>query len=130
MNIGEASKASGVHSKMIRHYEAIGLISKASRTSAGYRVYSAKDTHTLKFIKHSRDLGFSIKEIKKLLGLWKNKTRASSEVKKIALMHVSEIEEKIQALEKIKTTLKTLAKTCHGNDAPDCPILESLSSAT
>lgn len=126
MNIGEAAKASGVNAKMIRHYESIGIIPKASRTDAGYRKYSDSDVHILAFVKQARGLGFPMKEIKKLVGLWRNRSRASSEVKALALAHVEEMEQKISELEAMVKTLKNLARNCHGDHRPDCPILEGL----
>lgn len=128
MNIGEAAKVSGVNSKLIRHYESLGIIPKASRTDSGYRIYTEADVHILAFVKRARGLGFSMKEIKKLVGLWKNKSRASSEVKALALAHLKELENKIAELEAMAKTLRHLAKCCHGDSRPDCPILEGLSS--
>ena len=126
MNIGELSKQSGVTSKMIRHYEEIGLIPKASRSMSGYRSYSDKDVHVLRFIRRGRDFGFSIGEIKQLLGLWRNKRRSSSEVKRIAQKHVEELETKIQELQSMANALKHLSHCCHGDERPDCPILDEL----
>lgn len=126
MNIGEASKMSGVSAKMIRHYEGLGLIPKAPRSDGGYRFYGEKEIHMLRFIKRSRDFGFSMDEIKKLLGLWRNKKRSSSEVKKIAQTHVKNLEEKILELQSISNALKHLAHCCHGDERPSCPILEEL----
>lgn len=126
MNIGELSKKSGVNAKMIRHYESIGLIPKATRSSAGYRVYGMNDIQFLKFIKQARSLGFSMPEIKKLIGLWRNKSRKSSEVKALAVKHIEELEEKIEEMQLMVKSLKKLAKNCHGDSRPDCPILESL----
>jgi MerR family copper efflux transcriptional regulator len=126
-NIGEASAASGVHAKMIRHYESLGLIPKARRTDAGYRVYDSKDIHTLKFVKRARDLGFSMVEIKKLLGLWKNRSRTSSEVKRLASHHIEELDQKISELKLMRDALKHLTSNCHGDDRPTCPILDKLS---
>lgn len=128
VNIGEASKLSGVNAKLIRHYESIGIIPKASRSDAGYRTYSEADVHILSFVKRSRNLGFSMKEIKKLVGLWRNKSRASSEVKNLAIKHVEDMEQKIFELQEMVKTLKHLAKTCHGDHRPDCPILSGLES--
>lgn len=127
MNIGEAAKISGVNAKLIRHYESIGFIPKASRTESGYRQYSQNDVHVLSFIKRARSLGFSMKEIKKLLSLWKNRSRANSEVKALTLAHISSLEEKIKDLQAIRATLLTLSKSCHGDGRPSCPILEDLS---
>ena len=124
MNIGQAAKASGVNAKLIRHYESIGIIPKASRSESGYRTYSESDVHTLCFVKRARTLGFSMKDIKKLLSLWRNRSRKSSDVKALTLAHVRELEDKIQALQSIRNTLVDLALHCHGDDRPTCPILE------
>lgn len=124
MIIGEVSKKSGVSAKLIRHYESIGIIPKASRALSGYRTYSEKDIHVLKFIKRTRSLGFSIAEIKKLVGLWKNKKRQSKEVKVLAQKHILLLENKITELNSIVLTLKHLTDSCQGNDRPDCPILD------
>jgi len=126
MNIGQAAKASGVNAKLIRHYESIGIIPKASRSDAGYRVYSDAEVNILSFVKRARGLGFSMKEIKKLVGLWRNKSRSSSDVKNLALTHVKDMEQKITELESMVKTLKHLAKCCHGDNRPDCPIIDSL----
>jgi Cu(I)-responsive transcriptional regulator len=126
MNIGEAAAASGVNAKLIRHYESIGVIPKASRSAAGYRVYTATEVHILTFVRRARGLGFSMKEIKKLVGLWRNKSRASAEVKALALQHIQQLDQKITELEAMSKTLKQLSKSCHGDNRPDCPILENL----
>ena len=128
MNIGEVAKASGVNAKLIRHYESTGIIPKASRSSSGYRVYSESDVQTLAFVKRARGLGFSMKEIKKLLSLWHNRTRASADVKQLALRHVEEMEIKIRELQAMVNTLTHLARHCQGDDRPDCPILENLAN--
>ena len=128
MNIGEAAKHSGVSAKMIRHYEGIGLIQKATRTFSGYRTYSDKDVHTLRFIRQARSLGFSIKQIEELLGLWRNQRRPSSKVKALALAHIAELDARIVELEAMKRTLQSLAMHCHGDDRPECPILEGLAA--
>lgn len=128
MNIGQASKASGVSQRMIRHYEAIGLIPKAQRRDSGYRDYDERDVHTLKFIARSRDLGFPIEEIGKLLALWHDRSRASAEVKGLALARIEELKRKERELHEMRRTLEHLAKTCHGDDRPDCPILETLAT--
>ena len=127
MNIGEASKSSGISAKMIRYYESIGLINPAERTDSGYRVYSEHDLHTLRFVRRARDLGFSVEQMNELLALWKDRSRASADVKRIALEHVQELERKAEALRDMAATLKHLAAHCHGDDRPDCPILEGLS---
>ena len=126
MNIGEAALASGVSAKMIRHYEDIGLINKAKRSDAGYRLYGENDLHSLRFIKQARNLGFPIEQIKALLDLWKNQRRTSRKVKELALNHISELEERIAELQDIKQSLENLVHHCHGDDRPDCPILENL----
>lgn len=128
MNIGEASKKSGVSAKLIRHYESIGLIPKASRALSGYRTYSDREVNILKFVKRSRSLGFSMEEIKKLVSLWRNKKRTSQEVKKLATKHIDELEQKITELQSMVETLKHLAMNCHGDERPDCPILDELAA--
>jgi Cu(I)-responsive transcriptional regulator len=125
-NIGQASKASGISSKMIRHYEEVGLLGTAKRSHSGYRIFNENDLHVLIFVRHARDLGFSIKKIQELLGLWLNKERASEQVKKIAMDHIVELDDKIRALQSMKEELFALAKKCHGNARPDCPIIEKL----
>ncbi|HEX6929155.1 MAG TPA: Cu(I)-responsive transcriptional regulator [Gammaproteobacteria bacterium] len=127
-NIGEASEASGVSAKMIRHYEQIGLIPPANRTFTNYRIYSENDVRTLQFIKRARTLGFSMKQIAVLLSLWQDKDRSSAEAKHLALEHVAELEAKIRELETMRNALKTLADHCHGDHRPDCPILEDLAN--
>lgn len=127
MNIGQAARASGVNAKMIRHYESIGVIPKAGRSDSGYRVYTTTDVHILIFVRRARDLGFSMKEIKKLVSLWRNKSRASAEVKSVALEHVKVLDQKILQLEAISKSLKKLARHCHGDTRPECPILDRLS---
>lgn len=124
--IGQAAAASGVSAKMIRHYESIGLLPKALRTDAGYRMYGESDLHVLRFIRRGRDLGFSMKEIKTLLGLWRNRARASSEVKGLALGHVRALEARIRELESMCAAIRRLADCCKGDSRPDCPILEDL----
>ncbi|MFT3847375.1 MAG: Cu(I)-responsive transcriptional regulator [Propionivibrio sp.] len=126
MNIGEAAKASGVSAKMIRHYESVRLLPPASRTFSGYRQYSENDVHTLRFIGRSRDLGFSIEEIGDLLSLWQDRARPSREVKSLASRHLDELDRKIGELQSMKRALATLVTCCHGDERPDCPILENL----
>ncbi len=126
MNIGQAAKHSGISAKMIRYYESIGLIGPAVRTDSGYRVYTEQDLHTLRFVRRARDLGFSVEQMNELLALWKDRSRASADVKRIALEHVQELERKAEALREMADTLKHLAQHCHGDDRPDCPILENL----
>ena len=126
MNIGEAAQASGVSAKMIRHYEEIGLIPKVTRTEAGYRVYSERDIHLLRFVRQARVLGFSMKQIGDLMGLWLDQSRPSSKVKQLATEHIRELDEKILELQTMKSTLEQLARDCHGDARPDCPILDAL----
>ncbi len=128
MNIGEAAKASGVNAKLIRHYEELGIIPKASRSASGYRVYSDADVHILSFVKRARGLGFSMQEIKRLVSLWRNRSRASAEVKKMALAHIQTLESKIEELQSMAQTLRHLARHCHGDERPECPILDDLAS--
>jgi Cu(I)-responsive transcriptional regulator len=126
MNIGQAAAASGISAKMIRYYESIGLTAAPSRTGSGYRVYSDSEVHTLRFIRRARDLGFSIEQMRELLALWRDRSRASGDVKRIAMEHVAELERKARALQQMADTLHHLADHCHGDDRPDCPIIEEL----
>ena len=126
LNIGQAAQASGVSAKMIRHYEENALIPKAGRTLAGYRIYKDSDVHVLRFIRRARDLGFSMKEIKTLLGLWDNRRRASADVKRLALKHVAALDARIAEMQAMRRTLVELARHCHGDHRPDCPILDDL----
>ncbi|MFC3816305.1 Cu(I)-responsive transcriptional regulator [Lysobacter sp. GCM10012299] len=128
-NIGEAAQLSGVSAKMIRHYEGIGLIPQVGRTFAGYRIYSDADIHRLGFIHRARRLGFPMKQIQVLLGLWDDRSRASSEVKKLAQAHVDELEARISEMQAMQRTLQDLARRCHGDDRPECPILDDLARA-
>jgi Cu(I)-responsive transcriptional regulator len=126
MNIGQAAAASGVSAKMIRHYEGLGLLPAARRTDAGYRQYEDRDVHTLRFIRHSRDLGFSLADIGELVSLWHNRRRSSRQVKALAQAHIQALEQKAAELLAMKATLEHLASCCHGDDRPECPILEGL----
>lgn len=128
MNIGQASKASGVSQRMIRHYEAIGLTPKAARRDSGYRDYDERDVHTLRFIARARDLGFPIEEIGKLLTLWQDRGRSSAEVKALAVARIEELERKERELKEMRRTLEHLARNCHGDERPDCPIIDSLAT--
>jgi Cu(I)-responsive transcriptional regulator len=125
-NIGNAARASGVSAKMIRHYEEIGLIPKARRSDAGYRLYTPDDLHLLRFIRHARGLGFSMQEIAALLGLWRNKRRSSRKVRELAQAHLDDLDRKIADMLAMKATLGKLVACCHGDDRPDCPILDEL----
>lgn len=126
MNIGEAARASGVSAKMIRHYESIGLFREPARSEAGYRVYGERELHLLRFIRHSRDLGFSLEQIRALLGLWQDRARSSQDVRALAQAHLAEVEAKLAELQAMKATLQDLVRSCHGDARPDCPILDSL----
>jgi MerR family copper efflux transcriptional regulator len=128
MNIGQAAAASGITAKMIRYYESIALIPPGRRSDAGYRIYSDDDLHVLRFVKRARSLGFSLEQIGELLSLWRNKARASADVKTIALGHVAALNDRIAELTEMRDTLQTLAGCCQGNDRPDCPILQSLAA--
>lgn len=130
MNIGQAAKLSGVSAKMIRYYEQIGLIPKVIRSDAGYRHYSSPDVHSLRFIRRARDLGFSVEQISELLVLWRDRDRASADVKAMALAHVAGLKAKIDELQTMVQMLEHLADHCHGNDRPDCPILADLAEPT
>ena len=129
MKIGEASVASGVSQRMIRHYEKIGLVPAASRRDSGYRDYDERDVHTLRFIGRARDLGFPIDEIRTLLGLWHDRHRSSADVKQLALSRAAELKRKAKELDEMRRSLEHLAARCHGDDRPDCPILGGLEGA-
>lgn len=126
MNIGLTSKASGVSQRMIRHYEAIGLVPAPARRDSGYRDYSDVDVHRLRFIANARDLGFPIDDIRSLLGLWHDRDRRSIDVKRLALARADELHRKALALEAMRKALLDLAEQCHGDGRPDCPIIEAL----
>ena len=126
MNIGQASAASGVSAKMIRYYESIGLMPEAGRSSGGYRLYTETDVHMLRFVRRARDLGFSLDDIRALLGLWRDRERPSAAVKQIALRHIDELAAKIAELQAMRRSLQHLAQACHGDARPDCPILDDL----
>lgn len=128
MNIGKAADASGVSAKMIRHYEAIGLITPGLRTEAGYRVYGDKDIHELRFIRRARDMGFSLEQIRALLSLWQDRGRASADVKRLAQSHIDELDGRIRELTEMRNMLTQLAEACQGDERPDCPIISGLES--
>lgn len=128
MNIGQAAKASGVSAKMIRHYESVALFPEAQRTEGGYRLYGDKEIATLRFIRHSRDLGFSIEQIRELLGLWWDRKRPSRQVKALAQAHLAELDAKLAELQAMQSTLRHLVHCCQGDDRPDCPIIDSLAA--
>jgi MerR family copper efflux transcriptional regulator len=130
MNIGQAAKNSGLSTKMIRYYESIGLLAAAHRSDSGYRLYMQDDLHTLAFIKRSRDLGFSLEEVGKLLTLWQDRGRASSEVKALARSHIAQLDQKISELTGLRETLQDLVAHCQGDHRPDCPILKDLAAGS
>jgi MerR family copper efflux transcriptional regulator len=126
VNIGEAARLSGVSAKMVRHYESLGLLGRVVRTDSGYRQYSEAEVHTLRFIRRSRDLGFSMSEIAELVGLWQNRRRASANVRRIAQKHADDLAERIAAMQEMQRTLAYLVHCCHGDERPDCHILDDL----
>jgi Cu(I)-responsive transcriptional regulator len=126
MNIGQAATASGMSAKMIRHYEEIGLVRAPRRTPSNYRTYSASEVHVLRFVKRARTLGFSMADIKDLLALWQNKGRPSASVKRIAGRHIAELKRKIAETESLVAALEYLTRHCHGDERPECPILDDL----
>lgn len=128
VNIGSAAELSGISAKMVRHYESLGLLPRVARTDSGYRQYSEADVRTLQFIKRSRDLGFSMAEIAELVTLWQNRRRTSASVKRIAQKHVDELATRIEAMQSMQRTLRQLLHHCHGDERPDCPILDDLAS--
>ncbi|BDM20837.1 TPA: Cu(I)-responsive transcriptional regulator [Pseudomonas putida] len=128
MNIGQAARRSGLSTKMIRYYESIGLLKPATRSDSGYRLYQAEDLHSLAFIKRSRDLGFSLEEVGKLLTLWQDRGRASADVKALATQHIDELNRRIEELVSLRDTLGELVAHCQGDDRPDCPILKDLAN--
>lgn len=128
MNIGEAARASGISAKMIRYYESVGLVGPADRSDNGYRVYSNTEVHMLRFIKRARDLGFSTTQIEQLVRLWRDQGRSSAEVKRVAQEHIDELQQKITELEEMKGTLEHLARHCHGDHRPECPIIDDLAA--
>ena len=130
MNIGEAAGASGVSAKMIRYYEDIGLVPKPARTESNYRVYGEDEVHILRFVRRARNLGFSIEETSTLLGLWRDKSRASAEVREIAQAHIADLDKRIAELEGMRRTLQHLVHCCSGDNRPDCPILDDLAGET
>ena len=126
--IGQAAERAGVSARMVRHYEGLGLLAGVARTDSGYRQYTEADVHSLRFIRRARDLGFSMDEIATLLGLWQDKQRASSQVKQIAQKHIDNLAERIAAMQAMQRSLQTLVGCCHGDERPDCPILDDLAA--
>lgn len=126
VHIGQAATLSGVTAKMIRHYESLGLLATVHRTDSGYRLYSENDVHTLRFIKRARDLGFSMNDIGDLVNLWHDRDRSSAQVKHIAQSHLRQLRQRIEQLQAMERSLVQLTACCHGDDRPDCPILDDL----
>ncbi len=126
MNIGEAARASGVSAKMIRYYEETGLIPPAGRTGSGYRTYGPKEVQVLRFVRRARDLGFPMEKVADLLALWRDRGRASAEVKRLAEDQVAALAQRIREMEEMKATLEHLVQACAGDQRPDCPILADL----
>ena len=124
--IGEAARRAGVSARMVRHYESLGLLPPVHRTDSGYRQYGESEVHTLRFIKRARQLGFAMPEITELLGLWRNRRRASASVRRIAQKHADDLAERIEAMQAMQRTLLTLIECCHGDERPHCPILDDL----
>ncbi|TFY97981.1 Cu(I)-responsive transcriptional regulator [Ramlibacter rhizophilus] len=127
MNIGEAARLSGVSAKMVRHYESLGLLPAVSRSDGGYRQYGDTEVHLLRFIKRARELGFSMADITELVGLWRNRRRSSATVRRIAQKHADDLSARIEAMREMQGTLTHLIDCCHGDERPDCPILDDLS---
>ena len=130
MNIGQASRLSGVSAKMVRHYESLGLLPQVARTDSGYRQYGETEVHTLRFIKRARELGFSMDEIAELVGLWRNRRRASANVRKLAQKHAGDLAQRIAAMQAMQRTLEELIHCCHGDERPECPILDDLAGVS
>ncbi len=125
MNVGEAGRRTGLPAKTIRYYEEIGLI-RPDRAANGYRDYSSDDIHRLAFLRRARGLGFAIEECRQLMALYNDRNRASHDVRELAISHVAAIEEKVRELQGMRATLQKLIHACHGDDRPDCPILEDI----
>jgi MerR family transcriptional regulator, copper efflux regulator len=130
MTISRVAAASGISAKMIRYYEATGLLPTASRTASGYRLYSETDLHLLRFIRRARGLGFTLEQTGELLALWQDRNRASADVKALAESHIAALEAKITELASMRDTLRNLLAGCHGDQRPDCPILDDLAAST
>lgn len=126
ITIGSAATQSGVSARMVRHYEGLGLLPAVGRTQGGYRQYSEADVHTLRFIRRARELGFSMHDIRELVGLWHDRDRSSAHVRQIAKTHLAQLEQRIEALQEMRGTLAKLVSCCHGDERPNCPILDDL----
>jgi MerR family copper efflux transcriptional regulator len=130
MNISQAAAASGVSAKMIRHYESIGLTKRAGRSQSGYRQFGQQEVEVLRFIQRARAVGFSLPEVKRLLVLWSDRRRPARDVKRLAAAHLAGVKARIAEMQSIARTLKHLLEHCHGDDRPECPILEALARET
>jgi len=128
VSIGTAAQLSGISPKMLRHYESLGLLGAVARTGSNYRQYTEADVHTLRFIRRARDMGFGLDAITELVDLWHNRRRSSASVKRIAQKHHDDLAQRIEALQAMQRTLEGLLCHCPGNERPDCPILDDLSS--
>jgi Cu(I)-responsive transcriptional regulator len=126
VSIGSAARLSGISAKMLRHYEALGLLGAVTRTDSNYRQYSLAEVHTLRFIRRARDMGFGLDAITELVGLWHNRRRSSASVKRIAQKHHDELTQRIEALQAMQRSLNSLLCHCPGDQRPDCPILDDL----
>jgi Cu(I)-responsive transcriptional regulator len=126
VNISQAAETSGVSAKMIRYYESVGLIKAAARRANGYRDYAETDVAMLQFVRRTRDLGFSLDEVRALLALWCDRGRSSREVRRFAAKHLADLEARMAEMRAVSRTLRKLVETCRGDDRPDCPILDDL----
>ena len=126
MNIGDVAQATGLPAKTIRYYESAGLIAPPARSEGNYRLYDERHVQTLRFIQHARHLGFSVKEVGALVALWRDKRRASADVRRLAAAHLDDIDARIAELKRMRQTLEDLVRRCHGDHRPDCPILDEL----
>lgn len=126
VNVGTAARLAGLSSRMVRHYEALGLLGGIARSEGGYRRYGENDVHTLRFIQRSRRVGFGMEQIAELLNLWRDKGRSSAQVKRLAEQHAADLAQRIAAMQAMQHTLAGLIHACHGDQRPDCPILDTL----
>jgi len=129
MQIGELAERTGVPAKTIRYYETIGLVAPATRDANGYRRYSLRDAAVLGFVQRARSLGFPVKDVAALLALWRDRARASADVRGLAIEHIGRIDAKLRELQAMRAALVDLTERCHGDDRPDCPILEDLAAS-
>jgi Cu(I)-responsive transcriptional regulator len=126
MNIGDVATATGLPAKTIRYYESEGLIDRPRRSAGNYRLYDERHVATLRFIQQARQLGFTVREVASLVALWRNKRRASADVRRLATAHLGDIDARIAELKRMRQTLEGLIERCHGDQRPDCPILDEL----